>query len=208
MATVQGYTTAHVDGIEDQLIVSAVIDGSGHLILTKNDSSTIDAGAISSSVSDASTTVKGKVELADGTETAALSDTTRAVTPGGLASVIGPMNTAISGKQASDSDLTAIAGLSPAANDFMQYKSSAWANRTVAQVKTDLAISNVDNTSDASKPVSTAQNTAIAKKPDVYLYNGSAYAQVTTGAVDYVGPVDPAASLTVVNGSVWLDTSA
>jgi hypothetical protein len=42
--------------------------------------------------------------------------------------------------QALDSDLTAIAGLSPSNDDFLQRKSGAWTNRTVAQVKTDLGV--------------------------------------------------------------------
>lgn len=41
--------------------------------------------------------------------------------------------------QPKDADLTAIAGLSPSADDFLQFKSSAWANRTIAQVLADLA---------------------------------------------------------------------
>lgn len=41
-------------------------------------------------------------------------------------------------KQTVDSDLTAIAALSPSNDDFLQRKSGAWANRTVAQVATDL----------------------------------------------------------------------
>ena len=46
--------------------------------------------------------------------------------------------------QPKDADLTAIAGLSPSANDVLQYKSGAWANRTPAQLKTDLAIASGD----------------------------------------------------------------
>lgn len=57
----------------------------------------------------------------------------------------------IAGKQAADSDLTAIAGLSPSNDDVIQRKAGAWTNRTVAQLKTDLAVNNVDNTSDATK---------------------------------------------------------
>lgn len=76
--------------------------------------------------------------------------------------------TALDGKQPLDADLTAIAGLAPSANDTLQYKSGAWANRTPAQLKTDLALAkgdvglgNVDNTADTAKPVSTAQQTAL-----------------------------------------------
>lgn len=46
--------------------------------------------------------------------------------------------TALDSKQPLDADLTAIAGLTPSVDDILQYKGSAWANRTIAQVKTDL----------------------------------------------------------------------
>ena len=75
--------------------------------------------------------------------------------------------------QALDADLTSIAGLTPSNDDLVQRKAGAWTNRTPAQVKTDLALvkgdvglSNVDNTADTAKPVSTAQQTALdAKAP-------------------------------------------
>ena len=79
--------------------------------------------------------------------------------------------TALSGKQDADGDLTAIAGLSPSNDDLVQRKAGAWTNRTPAQVKTDLVLvkadvglSNVDNTSDANKPISTATATALTGK--------------------------------------------
>lgn len=42
-------------------------------------------------------------------------------------------------KQAGSAVLTTIAGLSPATNDFMQYKAGAWANRTPTQALADLS---------------------------------------------------------------------
>jgi hypothetical protein len=78
---------------------------------------------------------------------------------------------ALTGKQAADPDLTAIAGLAPADNDLLQRKSGAWTSRTPAQVKTDLSLAkadvglgNVNNTSDAGKPISTAAQTALDSK--------------------------------------------
>jgi hypothetical protein len=50
---------------------------------------------------------------------------------------------------------------------MIQSVGSAWASRTPAQVKTALSLSNVDNTSDANKPVSTAQQTALNLKADL-----------------------------------------
>lgn len=55
-----------------------------------------------------------------------------------------------------DADLTAIAGLTATTDNFMQAKAGAWASRTIAQVKTDLAINNVDNTSNATERAATA----------------------------------------------------
>lgn len=79
--------------------------------------------------------------------------------------------TALDGKQNLDSDLTAIAALTPTNDDIVQRKAGAWTNRTPAQVKTDLALTktdvglaNVDNTADTAKPVSSAQQTALDGK--------------------------------------------
>jgi hypothetical protein len=70
-----------------------------------------------------------------------------------------------------DSDLTTLAGLAATTDNFIQAKSSAWASRTPAQVKTDLALTktdvglaNVDNTSDANKPLSTADLAALSNR--------------------------------------------
>jgi hypothetical protein len=49
--------------------------------------------------------------------------------------------------QAYDLDLQTIAGLSPSNDDFLQFKAGAWANRTIAQVKSDLSLSG-SNTGD------------------------------------------------------------
>jgi len=46
MATVTAMTFARAVAIEDAAIVSADIDGSGHLILTRADAGTIDAGLV------------------------------------------------------------------------------------------------------------------------------------------------------------------
>lgn len=47
MATVQGITKARALAIEASVVVSGTINGSNHLILTKHDGSTIDAGLLS-----------------------------------------------------------------------------------------------------------------------------------------------------------------
>jgi hypothetical protein len=81
--------------------------------------------------------------------------------------------TALDGKQTLDSDLTTIAGLTATTDNFIVAVASAWASRTPAQVKTTLSLNNVDNISDASKPVSTAQQTAIDAKVANAINNGT-----------------------------------
>jgi WD40 repeat protein len=70
---------------------------------------------------------------------------------------------ALDTKQPLDSDLTAIAALSPSNDDIIQRKAGAWTNRTPAQYKVDLnltksdiGLGNVDNTSDATKNAAVA----------------------------------------------------
>lgn len=92
MATVTGMTAAAIQALVAGLVKDAEFDVSGHLILTLQDDSTIDAGTPTLSVPDASTTVKGIAELATTAETTALSDTTRVITPGGLAALIGTLS--------------------------------------------------------------------------------------------------------------------
>lgn len=55
-------------------------------------------------------------------------------------SAITGLTAALAAKQASDADLTAIAGLNPVNDDLLQRKSGAWANRTPAQVATDMGV--------------------------------------------------------------------
>lgn len=77
---------------------------------------------------DASTTEKGIVQLA-----------------GDLAgTATSPTVPALANKQPLDSDLTAIAGLSPTNDDVLQRKAGAWTSRSMAQLKTDLAYTAAD----------------------------------------------------------------
>lgn len=87
MATVTGLTAARMLEIEAASVVDGEIDGSGHLILTTHGGTEIDAGYSLVAVPDASATQKGVVELATDAEIATGTDTTRAITPAGLASV-------------------------------------------------------------------------------------------------------------------------
>lgn len=88
MGTIDGLSKDRMLAIEAASVVDGEIDGSGHLILTRYDGSTIDAGGALVAVPDASTSQKGVSELATQTETEAHTDATRAVTPASLASTI------------------------------------------------------------------------------------------------------------------------
>ena len=77
---------------------------------------------------DATAATKGIIQLAGD-----LSGTASSPTVPGLAS-----------KQPLDSDLTAVAGLTPTNDDILQRKAGAWTNRTTAQLKTDLLLTKSD----------------------------------------------------------------
>lgn len=112
MATVESLTKDRMLAIEAASVVDGEINGSGHLILTRFDGSTIDAGYALVAVPSASTTVSGVVELATSSETSALTDTTRAVTPASLSSLISGINSSISsGDAALDTRLDYLEGL-------------------------------------------------------------------------------------------------
>lgn len=93
MAEVTGMTATRALAMEAATIVDGRINDDGHLILTRHDGSEIDAGYSLVAIPDASTTVRGSVELATEAETAAHTDAVRAVTPASLASTIARVTT-------------------------------------------------------------------------------------------------------------------
>jgi len=80
---------------------------------------------------------------------------------------------ATSADQPADSDLTTIAAIDSSSPGVMATDGSGWFSKTYAQLKSaltlakaDVGLSNVDNTSDANKPVSTVTQAALdAKAP-------------------------------------------
>ena len=124
------------------------------------------------------------------------------------------LTAAFAAKQPLDSDLTAIAALSPGSDAVIQRKVGMWVASTPTEYKTDLALTkgdvglgNVTNTSDAAKPVSTAQQTALDLKANLSLFAGGATGQVLAkdSATDYdVEWVDPTGG----GGTVFDDDSA
>lgn len=86
MATITGLTSARMLEIENASVVNGYIDELGHLILVTKAGLQIDAGPITTFL--ATEEAAGGIELATPTEAQAGTDTQRAVTPFGLASVL------------------------------------------------------------------------------------------------------------------------
>jgi microcystin-dependent protein len=86
MALVEVLNKARMLAIEAASVVSGVIDESGHLILSRYDESTIDAGSALPALPISDDTTQGIVELATNAETITGTDASRAVTPASLAS--------------------------------------------------------------------------------------------------------------------------
>ncbi len=115
MATVTGFTATRMQAIEDSTVVGGEIDVDGHLILETRDGTLIDAGSALPALPTATTTVSGIVELATTVEATTGTDTTRAITPAGLAAAITAAavpsaSTSVAGKVelADDSETTAL----------------------------------------------------------------------------------------------------
>lgn len=79
------------------------------------------------------------------------------------------LQTALDGKQPLDSDLTAIAALTTTSygRGLLTLASVAALKTSLSLAKADVGLGNVDNTSDASKPVSTPQQAALDLKANL-----------------------------------------
>jgi hypothetical protein len=73
----------------------------------------------------------------------------------------GETNGLLASKQSTNAVLTQLIGLSPVNDDIIQRKANAWTTRSPNQLKLDLSLDNVSNTSDANKPISTATQGAL-----------------------------------------------
>lgn len=160
MATVTGITAARAAEIEAASVVSGAVDGTGHLILTCHDGSTIDAGSVTGAL---------------------------------------------------DADLAAIAGLSPTANDVLQYIAGAWANRTMTQLKASLSLAEGDvsglvaDLATLTTGVSTNASAVALKAP---LASPTFTGTATMPKVSLTGQVaSPSDALTVVSNLVATDAA-
>ena len=183
------YPNPTVPGLANKVTANAAITGATHTKVTYDSKGLVTSGtnATQDDIPDGTTnkqySATEKTKLA-GIATGATANSSDAAllnranhTGTQTASTISDFNAAADARvtaatgttiQPLDSDLTAIAGLTPTNDDIIQRKAGTWTNRTPAQLKTDLALtktdvglSNVDNTSDLNKPVSTATQTAL-----------------------------------------------
>lgn len=87
MATVTGFTAERMLEIENETVVSGLVDVNGDLLLYTREGTEINAGYVKgdpgddATVPDASTTVKGKAELSTDAENITGTDTVRTTTP-------------------------------------------------------------------------------------------------------------------------------
>lgn len=138
---------------------------------------------------------------------------TAAFTAAGAYDPAGSAAAAQAASQPVDTDLTAIAALTPSNDDLLQRKAGAWTNRTPAQVKTDLALTssdvglgNVTNTAQTQAAI--VPNTAPAAGA-ILVGNagGTAYAPVAASG-DATLASTGAVTLATVNGNVGTFGSA
>ncbi|TAL08174.1 MAG: collagen-like protein, partial [Nitrospirae bacterium] len=111
------------------------------------------------------------------------------------------LQTALDAKQASDADLTAIAGLDSSTSGAIASDGAGWIKKTYAQFKTalslvkgDVGLGSVDNTADSAKNVLSATKLTTARNIDGQSFDGSADITViapgTHAATSKTTPVD------------------
>jgi len=108
--------------------------------------------------------------------------------------IVDATNGLYSAVQPRDSDLTTIAGLTATTDNFLVSAASAWASRTPTQAKTSLALvkadvglGSVDNTSDASKPVSTAQEARVVQATNGLATAFTSYSTIANAGASHGG---------------------
>lgn len=107
---------------------------------------------------------------------------------------IGSTPTTLSGYSITDAqpinaNLTTISGLTPTNDDVMQYKSGAWANRTIAQLKSDLSLSgtNTGDQTNITGNAGTATALETARAINGVSFDGTSQITVTAAAGTLTG---------------------
>jgi len=149
--TLEGGVVKYVDGAD----VSG--GGGGGITALTGDVTASGTGSVAATIASGAVT---NAKVASGIDAVKLADGSISNTEFQyLNGVTSAIQTQLDAKQTLDSDLTTIAGLTPTNDDVMQYKAGAWANRTLAQLKTDLSLQPLDATLTAFAGLTIAANT-------------------------------------------------
>jgi len=98
------------------------------------------------------------------------------------------IETTIAAKQPLDSDLTAVAALTPSNDDVLQRKSGAWTNRTIAQLKTDLSLQPLDQDLTDIAALSPTNNDFMQRKSGAWTNRTPAQALTDLAAAPLASP--------------------
>lgn len=174
--------------------VASVAGKTGDIVLSKADVGLSDVDNTRDSAKPVSTLqaaaiAQAKAEAISGAPVRSVSNRTGDVTLGksdvGLSNVD---NTSDSNKPVSTAQAAAIAQAKSEAIASAPVQSVAGKTGAIALAKSDVGLSNVDNTSDLNKPLSTAASTALALKLDVSSKASDAEAKDLTNDVKYMTP--------------------
>lgn len=130
-------------------------------------------GNISITINDALDTITISTTATQNDTNAQLRDRTTHTGEQPILSITG-LEAALVSKQATDADLDALAALDSTQSGMIASTGSGWLFKTFAQLKvllgltkTDVGLSNVNDTSDSDKPISTATLAALGEKADL-----------------------------------------
>jgi uncharacterized Zn ribbon protein len=230
-----------LDGLEITSAVSSVAGRTGDVVLVQGDISGLVA-ALAAKAADTAVVHNTGAETVAGVKTfssapvvpspgaagnpvrnddSRLSDARTPTTHTHAESDVTSLVSDLAGKQPANAALADIAGLSPTNGDTLLRVAGHWLNQTMTQLKTalgltkaDVGLSNVDNVADSSKPVSSAQQTALdgkinlstfTTKGDTLAASASATpVRVPVGTAGQVYTADP----TQTGGVKWADAPA
>lgn len=149
---------ANIEDVQNaaQNAISASNSASSALTSKQEAAQSAEQAAASANLSDASTTIKGVIQLATSSEATTGANSSKAIVPSTLKSVISANNTNIANIYATKTNLNAT---QTSANNHIGNK----ANPHVV-TKSQVGLGSCDNTSDISKPISTATQSALNTK--------------------------------------------
>ena len=149
--------TIEAPGDEGDSSFPVTLEAGDWIVITATDSNTntYEIAIVNNTYRDASTTTKGIVELATNAETQAGTDTTKAVTPAGLASELANF-------QPLDADLTAIAALANTDGNFIVGSGSTWVAESGSTARASLGLGSLATANNISNANWSGTDLAVA----------------------------------------------